>query len=55
MRPDFDTQEHHDHEHDHPDHPGWPAGRGPRGRRRWQGPPEGFGGPGMGGPPWRRG
>jgi len=55
MRPDFDTQEHHDHEHDHPDHPGWPAGRGPRGRRRWQGPPAGFGGPGMGGPPWRRG
>jgi DNA-binding PadR family transcriptional regulator len=55
MRPDFDTQEHHDHEHDDHEHFD-PRGRGPRGRRRWQGPPEGMGGAGMGfGPPWRRG
>ncbi len=49
MRPDFDTQEHHEHEHGPGEHFD-PRGRGPRGRRRWQGPPEG-----LGGPPWRRG
>jgi len=58
MRPDFDSTTHeHDHGHDHDlDHDLDRRPRGGRGRRRWQGPPEGLGGPGMGfGPPWRRG
>lgn len=52
MRTDFESQEHREH-HDQHEHfgPGPGQTRGPRGRRRWQGPVDG---PGFG-PPWRRG
>jgi DNA-binding PadR family transcriptional regulator len=56
MRPDFDTHEHDHHDHDTSEHDTMGRGRPGGRRRRWQGPPEGFGGPGMGnGAPWRRG
>jgi DNA-binding PadR family transcriptional regulator len=49
MRPEFETHEHTER-HEHHEHHEQAAFRGPRGRRRWQGPGE----PGFG-PPWRRG